>query len=249
MKLLILGESDSKGGGLDDPSQAWGELVPVELQQRLSQEVDCTHVRFFAHVPNCLDYLESLLAKGHYDAVLFSLTSIGFTLMSADNRVRRLMGKRAGAWFKRSADTFDSKTRVRGDEGVRRKLNRGAHRTVRTVIGQEPMLDYPTVLTSHMEILARLARLEDTEILLLGPTDHAGRVATSSRRTQPRVELFRAALHEEAERRRFLWLDRQALSYMGEDRDALFTDGLHKTPVLHRRIALGAVDLLAPRLR
>jgi hypothetical protein len=104
------------------------------------------------------------------------------------------------------------------------------------------------VLENYRRIVARLARMEDTEVLLLGPTNHARQLARNTRKTQSNVDRFRAAMREEAQRRRFLWLDRQALSVEAADRDSQFTDGLHKTPDFHARITHAVAAMLAPRL-
>jgi hypothetical protein len=248
MKLLILGESDSKGGGLEDPSLAWGELIPVELERRFGIPVECTHVRFYAHSPNCLSYLEAVLDQGPFDVVLFSLTTIGFTFISVENRVRRLLGRRAGDWVKKRMATFDGKARQPGKHPVRLKVRFGMHEFAHKFIGQEGAASYSTVLKNHRRIVARLARLEDTDILLLGPTNHGGVLAEWTRKLQPSVDAFRGAMREEAENRRFLWLDRQELSLQSADRDAEFTDGVHKGIGFHRRIAETAVDMLGAHL-
>jgi hypothetical protein len=85
-------------------------------------------------------------------------------------------------------------------------------------------------------------------VVVLGPTDHGGGFARTVKKTQPRVVTFRAALCEETERRRMTWIDRQALSEVAGDRDAEFTDGLHKGPAFHRRIVDATVESVLPRL-
>jgi hypothetical protein len=245
MKLLILGESDSHGFGLDDPSRAWGNLLPVELARESGVEVEATHLAYYAHTATSLAYLERVLAKGPFDVVVLSVTSIGFTLLSVDHRMGRLFGPRIGEFFKSGVDTFDSTTRRKGDQGWLKKTNRAAHALARKAIGQEPMASYDFVLENYKQIIARLARLEDTEVVLLGPTDHAGRLAQRARKTQPQVETFRAVVRAEAERRRLTWIDRQKMSEMFPDRDAEFVDGLHKGPGFHGLIVSAVVAVLA----
>ena len=245
MKLLILGESDSHGFGLEDSSQAWGNLLPAELARQSGLEIESTHLAYYAHTATSLAYLERVLAKGPFDIVVFSVTSIGFTLLSVDHRIGRLFGPRIGEFFKSGVDRFDTTTRRKGDEGWVKKANRAAHALARNTIGQEPMASYEFVLENHQKIVARLARLEDTEVVILGPTDHGGRLAQRVRKTQPQVETFRAIVRAEAERRRLTWIDRQKLSEMFADRDAEFVDGLHKGPRFHGRIVSAVLGVLA----
>ena len=56
-------------------------------------------------------YLESLLARGPFDAVVISATKGGFTTFSTHQRVRRLGGRRAADVFLRAATAFDARTR------------------------------------------------------------------------------------------------------------------------------------------
>ena len=252
MKLLVLGESDSQGGGLPDKSLAWGNLLPVELERQIGTEVESTHLSFYTHSSTALAYLEKVLERGPFDVVAFSTTSIGFTMLSVDRRVARLLGKRAGDAFKHGVDTLTQKGIRRHRRKPYGKAVRRVDRAVRTIarktIGQEAMASYEQVLENHRQVIARLARLEDTEVVVLGPTDHGGTFARTVKRTQPRVVTFRAALREETERRRMTWIDRQKLSEVAADRDAEFTDGLHKGPAFHRRIVDATVHAIVPRL-
>lgn len=241
MKLLILGESDSKGWGLGDRTLAWGNRLPGDIERRFGVEVDATHASFYTHATSSLAYLEKLLAEGPFDIVVFSTTTIGFTLLSVDNRVRRFFGKSAGDFVKRRVDNFDRRTRKGADEGPLRRANRLIHTIARNTIGQDPMASYAQVLSNHLQVVARLARLEDTDVIVLGCTDHGGRLAQRVRKTQPQVETFRAAIREETLRRRLAYVDRQALSLAGRDRDGEFIDGLHKGPAFHERIAKAIV--------
>ena len=130
MKLLILGESDSIGMALADPAQAWGHRVPVELADITGEAPEATHVRFYSWADGSLAYLETILARGPFDAVVISATKVGFTVFSADNRVRKVFGDRVGDWFKTSANTFDRNTRWRKPPGLKRNINELAHRAL-----------------------------------------------------------------------------------------------------------------------
>ena len=245
MKLLILGESDSHGYRLEDTSRGWGHLLPVELERRLGLDVESNHLAYYAHTASSLAYLERVLAKGPFDVIVFSVTSIGFTLLSVDQRIARLFGPRVGGWFKARIDMFDQSQTSQADRGLLYRANRGAHRAARKVIGQEAMATYEVVLENHKQIFARLARLEDSEIIVLGPTNHGGGLARRVRKTQSNVDSFRSILHAESDRRRFTWIDRQTLSEMFADRDAAFLDGLHKGPEFHANIVDAVVQVLA----
>lgn len=245
MKLLILGESDSHGYRLENNELGWGHRLPGDIERQLGIEVESTHLGFYAHTGTAVAYLDRVLAKGPLDAVVFSVTTIGFTLLSVDQKLRRMFGPRVGDWFKSRIDAFDD-TGSRGREKtLLQKANRAAHIAARKAIGQEAMATYQVVLENHKQILARLARLEDTEVIVLGPTNHGGGLARRVRKTQPQVDTFRAIVRAEAERRRFTWIDRQKLSEMFPDRDAEFVDGLHKGPEFHARIADAVVQVMA----
>ncbi|MEO8540529.1 MAG: hypothetical protein ABI577_12390, partial [bacterium] len=135
MRLLILGESDSIGMALADPSLAWGNRVPAEVELLLGERPETTHVRFYPWTGNSDAYFDKVLAGGPFDAIVISATKVAFTIFSADNRIRRVFGDRVGNRFREGVRTADRATRW-GKRGVRRKLNDAAHKAARSLIGQ-----------------------------------------------------------------------------------------------------------------
>jgi hypothetical protein len=246
MRLLILGESDSIGMALDDPSVAWGNRVPVELGAILGETPETTHVRFYSWGSGAMPYLESVLERGPFDAVVISATKVGFTIYSADNRVRRLLGARAGDWFKARANSYDRKTRWRKPPGWKRSVNELAHKTVRTVIGQAPVTTPEAVTEGYVRAFARIARLEDAQVVVVC----APAVPSSAAKRRPNlaaaVERFRTKMRDEAARRRFDFVDPDALlPAPGPARDALFSDEVHKAPAFHAMLAREVARRLA----
>ena len=248
MRILLLGESGSMGAALADPATAWGNSVPVELEQLTGERPDFVHVRYFIWAKGSEAYLEQYLAEGPFDVVILSQTKFGFTVWSADNRVRKVLGNRVGDWFKRSADGFDSKTRVQGDEGLKRKVNRVAHRSVRKVVGQAPTLSAKALTDAYLRVLARLARLEDTQVIVLASSDVSKALARLHPEVVGQTAAFREAIRADCVRRSFDWVDRVALmNEAGGDAEKLFVDGLHKGEEVHRRIATALVEKIAER--
>jgi len=248
MKLLILGESGSMGTGLPDPEVAWGRALQRGLAERDGVTPEVVHVRLYTWTAGWEDYLERAIAKGPFDVVILSPTKFAFSVYSADNRVRQVFGQRVGDWFKRSADAFDAQTRVQDDEGLRRKANRVAHRSVRKVVGQAPISTVEVITGTYLKAMARLAQLEDAQVIVLGNTNPSERMLERHPEVHARTVQFRNAMKAEAARRRFDWLERDGM-WREEDGDresVMFSDGLHKTAQIHSRMAASLLELIPP---
>ena len=246
MRILILGESGSNGAGIPDPSVAWGNRLGSDVAAATGIEPDVVHERFFIWHKGADDYLEQLLERGPFDIVVLSQAKYGFTVWSVDNRIRKVLGNRIGDWFKESVATFDAATRKPGDEGLRRKLNRVAHRSVRKVVGQAPTMSAKDLTARYLKVMARLARLEDTQVIVLGSSDVSAVLARMHPQVVAQTAAFREAIRKDCERRRFGHVDRVALMREAStDHESLFTDGLHKGEEVHRRIALALASEIA----
>lgn len=245
MRLLILGESDSTGLALADPSQAWGNRIPVEVGEMSGKAPETVHVRFYPWAAGGGAYLESVLERGPFDAVVISASKVAFTVYSADNRVRKVLGNRVGDLFKNSARTFDRQTRWRKPPGLKRSMNEAAHRAVRRVIGQAPDMSAKAVAESYVQAFSRLARLEDARVVVVAAPPLPSPAAGRRPKLAGEVEWFRSAIRDEARRRHFAHFDAEtALPPPGPARDELFIDDVHKTPALHQLIGRRVSELL-----
>lgn len=243
---MILGSSGSAGSGLTE-GESWAHIVERELAVLLGEAPTVVHTRFYTWTADWEEYLEKTLAKGPFDAVVLSPTKFGFSVYAADNRIRRLLGKRAGDWFKRSADTFDARTSIRTSKGRQGKVNRAVHKAVRRLVGQEPLSDVATITRTYIHTMSRLAQLEDVQVIVISNTAPSTVLARRRPRLAAQVSAFQEALRREAGRRRFAWIERQDLWNSEDgDRDQMYSDGLHSNAEVHRRIAAAVLGLLAP---
>lgn len=246
MRLLILGESDSIGMALADPSQAWGHRIPVEIAEITGDSPETMHVRFYPWARNSAEYLEKVLDQRPFDAVVVSATKVAFTVYSADNRVRKVLGDRIGDWFKGSVRQFDRKTRYRKPPGLRRNLNSAIHRAARKVIGQAADTNARVVAESYVQAFSRLARLEDARIVVVAAPPLPSSAAKRRPKLADEVEWFRSAIRDECRRRHFVHFDAEnVLPGPGPERDALFVDDVHKTPALHQLVGRRVAEVVA----
>ncbi|MGE3073253.1 MAG: SGNH/GDSL hydrolase family protein [Dehalococcoidia bacterium] len=234
MRLLILGESDSIGAALKDPSIAWGNRISREIEEQVGQVPETTHVRFYSWGSGTAEYLAKILEGGPFDAVVISTTKVGFTIYSADNRVRKVFGNRVGDAFKNTVKAVDRRTLRRQPPGWKRSMNQAGHRLVRKVIGQAPVTSPEAVARGYIETFATLARLEDAHVVVVLAPALPSPAARRRPKLAAAVDHFRRAMREEAVRRRFAVVDPMPLMPAPTaDRDRLFTDDVHKTPELH----------------
>ncbi len=245
VRLLILGESDSIGMALLNPADAWGNRIPVEIANLTGQLPETVHVRFYSWGEGTMGFLESVLERGPYDAIVISTTKVGFTIFSADNRVRKVLGNRAGDWFKAGVSSFDRHTRRRQPPGLKLRMNRLTHKAARRLIGQGPVTSAAAVADGYVQVFSRLAQLEDVHVVVVAappiPSDAAKRRPNLTRD----VEWFRTRMRDDARRRHFAHFDTESiLPPPGPDRDALFTDAVHKSPALHALVGRAVAELV-----
>lgn len=230
MRVLILGESDSLGLVMPDRSMGWGNVLTAQLPGFLGEAVEVEHVRFYSWGANSMAYLESILERGPFDAVVISATKGGFTIFSAHNRIRRLMGRRAGDWFQNQADAYDRSARWRKPPGIKKSVNRAAHRVTKRVIGQEPPTTWDVVAEGYTRAFSRLAMLEDAHVVVVCAPGLPGFAARRRPNLVATIEQFRTAIRNEARRRRFSFVDPESLvPAAGPERDAMFIDDIHKS--------------------
>jgi hypothetical protein len=229
MKLLIIGESGSKGVALPDPSLAWGNRLPGVLQDAIGEPVESVHIRYYPWGTGYLDYLEKTLAQGPFDVVVLSITKVGFSMYSADNRIRRIFGDHVGDWFKNRIKEADQKTFWR-DDGPVRRINQRMHAVGATLIGQAPGCSMKTVAEGFTNTMSRLARLEDTQVVVLESAKVSKVFAERHPELRQLTADYRATIREEARKRRFDIVDREdVLAQFGvESEENFILDSLHR---------------------
>src|SRR5262245_16901877 len=152
---------------MPDPKTGWGWQLAAEVERLSAAPVDTVHLRFYPWGARAESYLEALLARGPFDAVVISATKGGFTTFSTHDRVRRLAGRRAGEWFLRAATHFDARTRWGKAPGLTLSVNQLAHRLAGRTIGQAPPTTLEEATQGYMRAFTRLARLEDTRVVVV----------------------------------------------------------------------------------
>jgi hypothetical protein len=245
VKLLILGESGSKGLALRDPSLAWGNRLPHAISEALEEPVECVHIRYYPWGATFHGYLEAQLDKGPFDAVILSITKVGFSMYSADNRIRKIFGDRIGDWFKNSVKEVDTRTiYYREDGSLMREAAIRVHRIGAKLIGQAPTNSMQTVAAGYIATMARLARLEDTQVVILNSANVSPQFAGKRPHLRETGMRYRALIREEAHRRRFDIVEREdILAADGGDPEEFIRDGLHRGSDVQERFveAIGGV--------
>ena len=241
MRILVFGHSDSSGGPLADPSEAW----PFVLERLLSEgSGDAFEVRHEVVVPlraDAAQVVEDAVEAFSPDIVMLHLNPYSFAIQVVGLRVRQRFGKRAGNWFRVCQVRFDRAT-SRG--WVRVHLNHAARRCARRVIGVAAVATYPAVVEAYTAILRQLARSESLQVAVMG----GSRLGTALQSVTPgmvdAIAKFADEMQGVAQEHRFIWFDTEA-SVAGIGREALFmADGLHRSPQGHRRLATMLVPVI-----
>lgn len=252
MRLLILGESGSKGLALPDPSQSWGNRIPDVIAEGIGEPVDTVHIRYYPWGKGYQDYLDHTLEKGPFDVVILSITKVGFSMYTADNRIRRIFGDRVGDWFRDRIKQADRKTLWRRDDGVIRRVNQRVHAVGAKLIGQAPGNSMQTVAAGYVSTMTRLARLEDTQVVVLNSAKVSNAFANKRPKLRAITAEYRALIRAEATRRHFDVVEREDIleQFGAETEDNFIRDGLHRgeetQPALADALAAPIIKRFAP---
>ena len=252
MRLLILGESGSKGLALPDPSKSWGNRLPDVISQGIGEPVDTVHIRYYPWGKGYVDYLERTLEQGPFDVVILSITKVGFSMYTADNRIRQVFGDRVGDWFKDRIKQADQKTLWYRDDGFVRKMNQRVHAVGAKVIGQAPGNSMETVAAGFITTMTRLARLEDTQVVVLNSAKVSNAFADKRPKLRAITAEYRALMRAEANKRRFDVVEREEVleRFGGDTEDNFIADGLHRgdetQPALAEALAAPIIKRFVP---
>ena len=229
MKILVLGDSDMSGRFSDGVT--WPALLGESLEAAGYSDVAMTMTPFSAATASAKGYAERKIAESSPDLVLLVLGSFPFTAKFVWLRIERLLGKRAGRWYKAIEDSFDDSTRQRS--AGRGSINRAAHWLVPKVVGAAPFCSREELTKNYRDIFRSLARAEDARIIIMsypGLGAHARKGNAPAERA-----VFFAELQEAAREHHFTWLD--GVEVFAGAAGTLKTDQLHFNADGHRLMA------------
>lgn len=206
MKILVFGNSDTRGAAVSGPT--WPELVRRAVSERDGLPAEIVDRQFVPIGERAPDVAERAAREVQPDIILLPLGEFAFWAQTVQLRVRRIFGKRVASWFKNGERRFERATGRRG--GIRRRVNRSAKWVARRVIGAEGLATPKQVTETYRETFARLARIENVEVVVVAypvtpmPAMERGRLREAR-------ETFIAELRREAGARHFLWVSGDAL--------------------------------------
>lgn len=234
MRILVLGHSDSSGGLLADPSEAWPFVLERLLNECSQTAFEIRHEVVVPLRADAPEMVEAAVVAFAPDMVMLHLNPYSFAIQVVGLKVRQRFGKRAGNWFRVCQVRFDRAT-SRGPALIR--LNHVARRCARRVIGVAAVSTYPAVVGAYAAILRQLARCEELQVVVMG----GSRLGTALQSITPgmveSIAEFATEMQGVAREHRFIWFDTET-SVAGAERETLFLeDGLHRSPRGRHRLA------------
>lgn len=234
-RVLILGQSNTGGVQLAEPSVAWPNLLARALPDLAGTAVSIVVRPFFAHVPGAREYLERELARHAPDIVILMVTTFSFASPVIEPAVRRRFGMRIGDAYHWLADSFDRGTRNRGR--LPRQLNTAVRAVATRILPAAPVSAYETALEGTLDALRLLARSEDTQVMAFHgfvKFAPARRGPQSGRERQ--VRRFLSEVKEAADSLHIAFINMQDSPEV-DPQSWFMPDGLHVTARAHEAIA------------
>ena len=222
MKVLALGNSDSRGAHITGP--IWSEVARAQLEAELSEAVSFENIPYSVIGATAISYAERKLAEFEPDIVVLPVASYQFTAGFTWVRVQRLFGAKAGRWYRNLEERFEKQTRGKGSLGD--GLNRIARVTLRRLIGTEPMATRQQVTDAYGELIRALSRHEDLGVVLV---TYPGRGAhAKSRKAKRERAIFFPEVEAMATRHHFPWVNGETVFDAAAPGDVIHSvEGLH----------------------
>lgn len=244
VKILIIGASDSDGSNLPDPSRGWRMTLQRELPPLIGEAVELPYARFYTYVPGAEPYIDRQIRRHQPDVTIVAATAAGFAYPMVGARLINLLGWRTGRWFERRIHSWDGS--AAHSDGPNRRLHDAAQWVAHRTIGASGYTTLEATLSGYGSLIDRLARDEQTRVVIMGATHPAGALRERAPGATTAIDQFNSALSAKTRTRHFEWLDRQALTAELSDDDVMQRDGLHKTAAFHRHIADALLGILSP---
>ncbi len=241
MKMLVLGNSDTSGQFA--AGETWVQILADGLGAGLGRPLEVRQVGFVLLSPASAAYAEREVGDFEPDLVILPVGTAMFTVGFVWKRVETLFGKRAARWFRRTEDRFDAGTRDRGR--LRGGVNAAARKTLRRVIGTQPLSNRQQVREGFEAVLAALARTERAQVALIVAAPRGAHHHRPGAREHRRA--FLRAVEAASAHHHFAWIETDG-AYAGVSSDAEMknADGLHQTPAGHRMLGEFVLARLAP---
>ncbi|MEO8540985.1 MAG: GDSL-type esterase/lipase family protein [bacterium] len=244
MNILVLGNSDTQGVFSDGPT--WSGIARDRVAANLAEEVVVTEAGFSAVSASGAAYAERKIRELSPDVVILPLGTFAFTVGFTWKRIEGLFGKRIAARYRRAEETFDRRTREKGEQPHR--LNQAARKLIRRGIGTQPLISQKDLTKNYAEIIRVISRFEDTDLLLVAYPAERGRHVRVGR-IEERRKGFLADVQAEANRHHYRLLDSGPLFAGGADDGTLLTaDGFHLQRGGHELLGQAVAAAVVERL-
>jgi hypothetical protein len=238
MRISVIGHSDSTGRLLPKGTPTWPDIVRSDVSEARSEPVIVDSWRWAPYRPGAVEWAMKLLVEAEPDLVVLPLASYWCSYSTVQNHMNHALGGRAAAVY-RGTERFVSR-RIEGrvvPKSVSRKV-------ARAVLRAAPVLTLPEFLDLHIELINRLGRLENIQVLVLA--DH--HFNETNRKLMPfiprAIEEIARTIQPVVHERRMLWGDmEQALRVGGNREGIMLPDGIHMNDEGHRRIAAMVVPV------
>lgn len=243
MRVCVLGNSASAGNGLEDRSLSWPWLVGRDLEARLGEPVEVTHVSVVASGPRAADYALDKMEAADPDLVVMVIGTYLCCIGTVSEAVRHRFGNRVHRWYLKVERRFDARTRT--DPGLGGTANRAGRSILRRLLGTRPYATLDDVSTVFGQIIRGLAQREGTTVVVFAePSWPKGTDRANPGALRTQMEVVRRARTVAAEHH-LLWAETDAHYATVPDRDSLYQpDGVHKTELGLRLQADALLEVL-----
>jgi hypothetical protein len=223
MKILVLGNSDTRGTFVSGPT--WTNVARALIAARCDEDVSIDEVRFSAERPGSANFAGQRVAEAAADWVVVPVGTFAFAVGFTWVRVQRIFGKRIAAKYRRAEEVVDQRTRSSGESPGR--VSVVLRRMTRAAIGTQPLTTAPRLTEAYCEVLRAVARVETAGVLVVFYPPEKGRYVRNRNYEKLRRGLIEAVSRDAAQHH-FSILDSEPLftEHAGPER-LVTTDGFH----------------------
>jgi hypothetical protein len=231
--MLVIGSSDTSGGSLPDPSQAWPWIVGRELGAATGDPIEVMDLSVVPVGPKAVPRVEDALQKHQPDLVVYSFGAFHFIIATVGQRVRRRYGERLYRRFRALETRFEGRTAKK--DGGPARLNHAGRWLARRIIGAEPLSTREEVTGIQLEIMRQLARREGLIVVVLFAPPVGPNVERENKGANQRLAEHREYMTGVGRGHHFLIADcLPGFAAAAAQESLRHSDGVHKGAAGHR---------------
>lgn len=229
-KLFIAGHSDSGDAYLPEGVLPWAERLRAWIEAETATPCELQGVPFYPMGSRAVERLIGAVETAEPDILILPFSAYVCTFTTVEESVRQRFGTRAQQFYLRGEKRFAAAT----TGSPLKPVNYSGRKFVRAILGTRALATTQQTIAIYEEILQRLARMEDLQVVAVADARFSEETQKRNPRMHREIDRMQARLFPIVEKHHFLLADLEGALRKAPDRSVFYQpDGIHTTLAFH----------------